>query len=180
MNGSWIGIPVVSRQKHYLRAQCQGHHTIDRLEERSVERGRARRSFLKGRERAIVNQTNVGTVLKATMEKLLRQGGAHMGFSEGQAVFVGGRLYCSAPPAVLAVFCWPSRKSSRGRHCWRDCAHGPGPVAWNLSPLFFLSFFFFFFFFPCKVSDDERDCQSRTSQQRTISKMYVWMRVQLC
>ena len=50
---------------HYLRAQSQGHHTVDRLEERGVERGSARRSSLKGRERAFVNQTNIGTVLKS-------------------------------------------------------------------------------------------------------------------
>ena len=49
---------------HHLRAQGQGYHTIDRLEERGVERGSARRSSLKRRERAIVNQTNSGTVLK--------------------------------------------------------------------------------------------------------------------
>ena len=35
-----------------------------------------------GRERAIVNQTNIGTVSKATLGKFLRQGGAHMGFTE--------------------------------------------------------------------------------------------------
>ena len=45
---------------------------IDRLEERGVERGSARRSFLKGREGAIVSQTNIGTVKKATLGKLLR------------------------------------------------------------------------------------------------------------
>ena len=50
---------------HYLWAQSQGHHTIDRLEERGVERGSTRRSSLKRRERAIVNQTNIGTVLKS-------------------------------------------------------------------------------------------------------------------
>ena len=33
---------VVRRLRHYLRAQSQGHHTIDRLEERGVERGSAR------------------------------------------------------------------------------------------------------------------------------------------
>ena len=60
--------------RHYLRAQSQGNHTIDRLEERGVERGSARRSSLKGRERAIVNQTNIGTVSKATLGKLLRDG----------------------------------------------------------------------------------------------------------
>ena len=59
---------------HYLRAPSQGHHTIDHLEERGVESGSARRSSLKGRERAIVNQTNVGTASKATLGKLLRDG----------------------------------------------------------------------------------------------------------
>jgi len=33
---------VVRSLRHYLRAQSQGHHTIDRLEERGVERGSAR------------------------------------------------------------------------------------------------------------------------------------------
>ena len=37
---------------------------------------------VKGRERAVVNQTNIGTVSKATLGKLLRRGGAHMGFSQ--------------------------------------------------------------------------------------------------
>ena len=60
--------------RHYLRAQSQGHHTIDRLEERGVGKGSVRRSSLKGRERAIVSQTNIGTVSKATLGKLLRDG----------------------------------------------------------------------------------------------------------
>ena len=60
-----------------------GHRTIDRLEETGVGRGRARRSSLKRRERAIVNQTNVGTVSKATLGKLLKRGRAHIiGFSK--------------------------------------------------------------------------------------------------
>ena len=59
---------------HYLRAKSQEHHTTDRLEERGVERGSARRSSLKGRERAVFNQTNIGTVSKATLGKLLRDG----------------------------------------------------------------------------------------------------------
>ena len=48
--------------RHYLRVQSQGYHTIDRLEETGVERGSAKRSLLKGRERAIVSQTNIRTV----------------------------------------------------------------------------------------------------------------------
>ena len=58
--------------RHYRRAQSQGHYTIDLLEERGAERGSARLSSLKGRERAIVNQTNIGTVSKATLGKLPR------------------------------------------------------------------------------------------------------------
>ena len=74
---------VLRSLRHYLQAQSQGHHTIDRLEERGVERGSARRSSLKGRERAIVSQTNIGTVSKATLwETSERRGGAQMGFSK--------------------------------------------------------------------------------------------------
>ena len=47
---------------------------IDRLEEIRVERGTVRRSSLKRRERAVVNQTNTGTVSKATLGKILRDG----------------------------------------------------------------------------------------------------------
>ena len=38
-------------------------------EERGVERGSDQRSYLRGRERAIVNQTNIATVSKATLGK---------------------------------------------------------------------------------------------------------------
>ena len=62
---------VLKSLRHYLWAQSQWHHTI---EKRGVERGSARWSFLKGRERAIVNQTNIGTISKAMLGKLLRDG----------------------------------------------------------------------------------------------------------
>ena len=65
---------VLRSLRHKLQAQSQGHHTIDGLEERVVERGSARRSSLKGRVRAIVSQTNIGTVSKATLGKLLVEG----------------------------------------------------------------------------------------------------------
>ena len=83
-SGSLFGRSEVLRSlRHYLRAKSQEHHTTDRLEERGVERGSARRSSLKGRERAIVNQTNIGTVSKSTVEEASeRQGGAYMDFSE--------------------------------------------------------------------------------------------------
>ena len=57
---------------------------VERRYYTGVERGSARRSFLKGRESAIVNQTNTGTVSKATLGKRLRDGVERiiMGFSE--------------------------------------------------------------------------------------------------
>ena len=65
---------VLISLRHYLQAQGKRHHIIDLLEERGVERGSVRRSSLKGRETAIVNQTNTGTVSKATLGKPLRAG----------------------------------------------------------------------------------------------------------
>ena len=64
----------VEELENYLRVKSQGLHTIDHVEERGVERGSARRSSLKGRERAIVNQSKTGTVSKATFGKHLRDG----------------------------------------------------------------------------------------------------------
>ena len=60
--------------RHYLRAQSRGYHTIDHLEERGVDRRSARWSSVKGRKGAIVNQTNIGSVSKATLGKPLRDG----------------------------------------------------------------------------------------------------------
>ena len=54
-NGLRLGrSEVVRSSRYYLPAQSQGHHTIDHMEERGVKRGSARRSSLKGRQRAIV------------------------------------------------------------------------------------------------------------------------------
>jgi len=53
------------------------------LEERGMERGSARQSSLKGRERAIVRPTNIGNHFKGNVrEASERRGGAHTGFSE--------------------------------------------------------------------------------------------------
>ena len=73
---------VLKSLRHYLRAQSQGHQTTDHPEERGTERGSARRSSLKGREKVIANhrdehwnrfKDNVG-------ETSERWGGAHVGF----------------------------------------------------------------------------------------------------
>ena len=74
---------VLRSLRHYMWAQSQEHLTIDRLEERGVERGSARRSSLKGRERVTVSQTNIGTCFKSSVgETAERRDGAHMGISE--------------------------------------------------------------------------------------------------
>ena len=82
-SGLLLGRSEVLRSlRHYLWAQSQGHQTTDHPEERGVERGSARQSSLKGRERAIVNHRNehwnrfkgnVGETSKG-------RGGEHMGF----------------------------------------------------------------------------------------------------
>ena len=61
---------VLRSLRQYSRAQSQGHQTIDRLEERGVEKGSSQRSSLRERERAVVIQTNIGTVSKTTLGKL--------------------------------------------------------------------------------------------------------------
>ena len=54
--------------------EAEEHHTVDRLRERGVKRGSGRKSELKGRERGTLNQTNIGTVSRATVRRLLRDG----------------------------------------------------------------------------------------------------------
>ena len=50
------------------------HHSIDRLKERGVEKGSGRHSTLQGRERFVVNKAYIGTVSRATLGRLLRDG----------------------------------------------------------------------------------------------------------
>ena len=74
------------RTSRYLPAQIQGHRTIDRLDGGGERRGQRKRltvnlPLMKGRERAIVNQTNTGS--KSNVEETSeRRGAACMGFSE--------------------------------------------------------------------------------------------------
>ena len=74
--GLVLGKTEVLRQyRHILQANTTPeHHSIGRLQDRGVERGSGRWSTLKGRDRAIINQTNVGTVSLATLGRLLRDG----------------------------------------------------------------------------------------------------------
>ena len=67
--------------RRYLRAQSQGHHTIDHLEERGMERGSARWSSLKGREGHRQSDKRWNHFKGNVGETSERWGGAHMGFS---------------------------------------------------------------------------------------------------
>ena len=53
-------------------------HSIDRLKERGVEKGSGRHSTLQGRERSVFNKANIGTVSRATLGRLLRDGAEHV------------------------------------------------------------------------------------------------------
>ena len=76
-NGLRLGRTEVLRSlRHYLRAK--DIRSFYRLEERGVERGIARQSSLKGRERTIVNQMNIGTVSKATSGETSNRRVEHM------------------------------------------------------------------------------------------------------
>ena len=86
--------------RHYLRAQSQGHHTTDRLEERGVERGSARRSSLKRtRERHRQSDEHWNRFKGHVGETSERRGGAHMGFSERMGV-----LLSSSSSSLLLLF----------------------------------------------------------------------------
>ena len=51
-----------------------GHHRIDRLKERGVEIGKGRHCILRGRKRSVFDRTNNGTVSRAALGRLLRDG----------------------------------------------------------------------------------------------------------
>ena len=58
----------------YLQERSQGHHTIDHLEERTRKGHRKSNehwNWFKGRERAIVSETDIGTGSKATVANFL-------------------------------------------------------------------------------------------------------------
>ena len=83
-SGLLLGRPVLRRLRHYLRAQSQGRHTVDRLEERGVERTR------EGHRHSDEHWNRFKGDVGETSE---RRAGAHMGFSErlelnGTAIYV--------------------------------------------------------------------------------------------
>ena len=80
-------VEVVRGLRDFLNMDRPEHYSIDRLNERGVEKGSGRHSTLRGRERSVFNQTNIGTVSRATSAKETAEirGGARMGLSERYA-----------------------------------------------------------------------------------------------
>ena len=53
--------------RNFLNMDRPEHHSTDCLKEREVEKGNGRHSTLQGREPFVFNQTNIGTVSRATL-----------------------------------------------------------------------------------------------------------------
>ena len=124
---------VLRSLRHYLRAQSQWHYTIDRIGERDVERGSARRYSLKGRERAIVKSDEQRNRFKGDIrETSQRQGGANMGFSE----LIDTILNWTEQRYIAACCSQRSYNKGMGRHGvqnWPNCHLG-----WKLDIGWFL------------------------------------------
>ena len=108
-NFKYFVIFICQQSEHSLK-QSELSDSISHVQD--LERGSMRQSSLKGQERAIVNQTNTGTVSKATLGKLLRQGGARMGFSERIDIF--NRTELDLCTAALTVNHVPVNKQRSG------------------------------------------------------------------
>ena len=68
------GAEVLRGLRDFLNMDRPEHHSIDCLKERGVEKGSGRHSNLQGQERSVFNQANIGTVLRATLGRLPRDG----------------------------------------------------------------------------------------------------------
>ena len=65
---------VLRGLRNFLNMDRPEHHCIDRLKERGVEKGSGQHSILQGWEWSVFNHTNIGTVWRATLGRLLRDG----------------------------------------------------------------------------------------------------------
>ena len=75
-SGLQLGRAEVFRgSRNFLNMDRPEHHSIDRLKERGAEKRSGRHSTLQGRERSVFNQANIGTISRATLGRLLRDGG---------------------------------------------------------------------------------------------------------
>ena len=60
--------------RNFLNTDRLEHHNTDHPNERGMEKGSGRHSTYGGRERSVFHKTNIGTVLRATLRRLLRVG----------------------------------------------------------------------------------------------------------
>ena len=60
--------------RNFLNMDRPEHHRTDRMKERGEGKGSSQHSTLQGQERSVFNQTSIGTVSKATLGRLLRDG----------------------------------------------------------------------------------------------------------
>ena len=72
------GAEVLRGLRSFLNMNRPELHSIDHLKERGVEKGSGWHSTLQGWERSVFNQTNIGTVSRATLGQLLRDGAEHV------------------------------------------------------------------------------------------------------
>ena len=78
-SGLQLGMEEMLRGlRNFLNMDRPEHHSTDHLKERGVEKGSSRHSTLQGQERSVFNQTNIGTVSRATLGRLLRDGVEHI------------------------------------------------------------------------------------------------------
>ena len=68
------GTEALRGLRDFVNMDRPEHHSVDRLKERGVEKGSGRHSTLQRRGRSVFYQTNIGTVLRATLGRLLRDG----------------------------------------------------------------------------------------------------------
>ena len=74
-SGLQLGRAEVLRSlRNFLNMDSPEHHSTDRLKERGVEKGSGQHSTIQGREGSVFNQANIGTVSRATLGRLLRDG----------------------------------------------------------------------------------------------------------
>ena len=82
-SGSCLGrSQVLKSLRHYLRAQSQGHHTINCLEERGIERGSAQHFPSKDKSRPLSIRQTLELFQRQYWGNFWKMGGAHTYFSK--------------------------------------------------------------------------------------------------
>ena len=100
--------------RNYLNKDMPEHHSIGRLKKRGVEKGSERHSILQGQERSVFNQKNIGTVLRATLGRLLRDGAKRLW------AFLVLRCHLELKPKLKQTPL-PHKKSTKRKPCSTPC-----------------------------------------------------------